>query len=81
MDKNSIEIPLASGFSFIVTKEEEGTVVALGNPNGYIVYDAKLTKEQEDFFVKNFKCNHTDIETWNHGYHSRCRICGEEDVR
>lgn len=26
------------------------------------------------------ECIHKNIETWNHGYHSRCKDCGELDV-
>jgi hypothetical protein len=25
-------------------------------------------------------CPHNNVESWNHGYHSRCKDCGEEDV-
>lgn len=26
------------------------------------------------------KCEHKNVETWNHGYHNRCKDCGEKDV-
>jgi hypothetical protein len=26
------------------------------------------------------RCQHKNVETWNHGYHSICKDCGERDV-
>lgn len=37
--------------------------------------------ERQELLEKLFgDCQHTNVERWNHGYHSRCRDCGEEDV-
>lgn len=49
MEKNYIEVALANGFKVIISKAD-GVFVALENPNGFIVSDTKLTKEQEKFF-------------------------------
>lgn len=37
-------------------------------------------EERQRLIDTPIDCPHDSIERWNHGYHSRCRQCGERDV-
>ena len=45
---------------------------------GIVVQENKNTDKKETETLK--KCPHINVESWNHGYHSICKDCGEKDI-
>lgn len=58
-------------------------LLELAESNQYRL-DLELAMELQNLHVELAKhkkpCTHENKEHWNHGYHNRCKDCGEEDV-
>ena len=53
--EKEVNIPLPNGYEISLCKSKKGIEVGLVNPNGYIVSDRLLSKEELDFIKKHFK--------------------------
>lgn len=73
IDDNGYEIISSNfeqdNFKLILFRNEDGSTHVL---NAQVIRLAVINND--------IKCNHVNIETYNHGYHNYCKDCGEHDI-